>query len=67
MGLNWMAASGAMPPPDPDRSREIAAKFGVTLTPFEGLLRAKARLQPARAACVRRPSQPPATRVAAES
>jgi uncharacterized protein YbjT (DUF2867 family) len=47
MGLNWLAATGAMPPPDPDRSREIAAKFGVTLTPFEEFLRAKARLQPA--------------------
>jgi uncharacterized protein YbjT (DUF2867 family) len=47
MALNWMAASGALPVPDPDRSRETAATFGVMLTPFEEFLRSKAQLQPA--------------------
>lgn len=46
MGLNWITASGALPPPDPAESRAIAARFGVTLTPFEEFLRAKAQLQP---------------------
>jgi uncharacterized protein YbjT (DUF2867 family) len=46
MGLNWITASGAMVPPDPEQSRAIAARFGVTLTPFEEFLRAKAQLQP---------------------
>jgi uncharacterized protein YbjT (DUF2867 family) len=41
MGLNWLTAAGHLRPPDPERSREIAARFGVTLTPFEEFLRGK--------------------------
>jgi uncharacterized protein YbjT (DUF2867 family) len=41
MGLNWLTASGNMRPPDPQRSRDIAARFGVTLTSFDEFLRSK--------------------------
>jgi uncharacterized protein YbjT (DUF2867 family) len=47
MGLNWITASGALIPPDPEESRAIASRFGVTLMPFEEFLQAKAKLQPA--------------------
>jgi uncharacterized protein YbjT (DUF2867 family) len=46
MGLNWLTASGHLRPPDPEASREIAARFGVTLTPFEEFLRAKVEPRP---------------------
>lgn len=42
MGLNWMAASGALPVPDPEQSKTVAALFGAKLTPFEQFLREKA-------------------------
>jgi uncharacterized protein YbjT (DUF2867 family) len=46
MGLNWINASGAWSVPDPEVSRTIAARFGVTLTPFEDFLRQQAQLDP---------------------
>ena len=42
MGLNWVAASGTLPVPDPEESRRIAAAFGVTLTSFQQFLEEKA-------------------------
>lgn len=44
MGMNWINASGAGRVPDPASSREIAARFGVTLTSFEEFLRRQAAL-----------------------
>jgi uncharacterized protein YbjT (DUF2867 family) len=47
LGLNYLAARGELPPPDPDESKAIALRFGVVLMPFEEFLQAKAQLQPA--------------------
>ena len=44
MGLNWVTASGALPVPDPEESKSVAALFGAKLTPFEQFLREKAAL-----------------------
>jgi uncharacterized protein YbjT (DUF2867 family) len=57
MGLNWVTASGHLGPPDPEAPREIAARLGVSLTPFEEFLRGKVQEQPDTAASRRTSGQ----------